>query len=120
MGLFALLSVLFNNAAVIFVSVAFFGLFANLQNAAIYTIPMELPEVTPRVGAVAFSFMLAAGNFGNFMGPLIVGYLTDWTGSFLPGFIICAVISLTLFVAGVILPETGPGAKRAKEPVLVR
>jgi MFS transporter, NNP family, nitrate/nitrite transporter len=112
MGTFALISILFNVPAVIFVSVVLFGLFGNLHNASIYTIPMELANVNARTGAVVFSFMLAAGNFGNFMGPLIVGYGRDLSGSYLPGFIICAVLSLGLFAAGLLIPETGPGGKK--------
>ena len=77
MGMLALASILFNNHVAIFLGVAFFGFFANLQNASIYTIPMELPDISPRTGAVVFSLMLAGGNFGNFMGPLIVGYLVS-------------------------------------------
>ena len=112
MGVFALTCVLFNNMALIFVSVALFGLFANLHNASIYTIPMELPDMNPRTGSIVFSFMLAAGNFGNFIGPLIVGYARDFTGSYIPGFIICAVLSLGLLFAGILIPETGPGRRK--------
>jgi MFS family permease len=112
MGTFAMIGILFNVPAVIFVSVACFGLFGNLHNASIYTIPLELPNVNPRTGAIVFSFMLAAGNLGNFMGPLIVGYGRDLSGSYLPGFIICAVLSLGLFAAGLLIPETGPGRKK--------
>jgi dipeptide/tripeptide permease len=56
----------------------------------LYTIPMELPNIRSRTGILVFSLMLAGGNFGNFMGPLIVGYIADLTGSYLPGYIICA------------------------------
>ncbi len=52
------------------------------------------------------------GNFGTFMGPLITGYLADLTGSYLPGIIIFAVFSLSLLVAGLMLPETGPAARK--------
>ena len=117
MGMLALASILFNNHVAIFLGVAFFGFFANLQNASIYTIPMELPDISPRTGAVVFSLMLAGGNFGNFMGPLIVGYAVDLTGSYLPGFIICAFISLMVFVASILLPETGPEVKKRVEVV---
>jgi cyanate permease len=58
------------------------------------------------------SAIQCGGNLGNFIGPLIVGYLADITGSYLPGFIICAVISLSLLVAGLLLQETGPKAKK--------
>jgi MFS family permease len=112
MGVFALAAVLFNNLASIFVSVALFGFFANFQNAVIYTIPMELSQGSSRNGAIIFSFMLAGGNFGNFLGPLVVGYAADITGSYLPGFTVCAVISLLVLFAGLLLPETGPGGKK--------
>jgi NNP family nitrate/nitrite transporter-like MFS transporter len=111
-GLSALSSVLFNNPVVIYLSIALFGVFSNLQAPMLFTIPMELPDASPRTGAIIISVMQCGGNLGNFMGPLIVGYLTDITGSYLPGFIICAVISLGLLVAGLLLPETGPKARR--------
>ena len=63
--------------------------------------------------SLVISAMQCAGNFGNFVGPLIVGYLADMTGSYLPGFIISATLSLSLLVAGLLLPETGPKARKA-------
>jgi cyanate permease len=57
--------------------------------------------------------MLVVGSTGNFAGPLLVGYLADSTGSYLPGFIICALISLGVLAAGLLLPETGPRAKKS-------
>jgi MFS family permease len=112
MGLSALGSIFFNNSAVIFVSIACFGIFSNLLGPALFTIPMELENLSVRAGTIVMFIMLVGGNFGNFMGPLFVGYLTDITGSYLPGFIICIVISLSLFVAGLLLPETGPKARK--------
>ena len=64
-----------------------------------------------RSGVVVISIMQCVGNIGNFIGPLLVGYLVDMTGSFLPGFVLATVASLTLLVAGFMLPETGPRAK---------
>jgi MFS family permease len=111
-GLSALSAVLFNNPVVIFLSVAAFGIFANLQSASLFTIPIELHKTSHRTGTIVIFVMLVAGNAGNFIGPLLVGYLADLTGSYLPGFIIAAVISLGLLVAGLLLPETGPRARR--------
>lgn len=112
MGLVALGCFMFNNPAIIFVSVALLGIFSSLQTASIFTIPMELPGVTPRTGAVVLALALSTGNIGGFMGPLIVGYLADLTGSYMPGFTICCALSLSLFVGGVLLPETGPRARK--------
>ena len=111
MGVAALSSVMFSNPLLIYVSVALFGVFSSLQAPTLFTIPMELPNCSPRTGALVISVMQCGGNLGNFIGPLLVGYLADMTGSYLPGFITCAVFSLSLLVAGVLLPETGPKAK---------
>ncbi len=111
-GLAALGCFMFNNLVIILISVLLFGVFSSLALPSIFTIPMELPDVTPRLGTVALALTLAAGNFGAFMGPLIVGYLADWTGSYLPGFVACSVLSFSLFIGGLLLPETGPRAKQ--------
>ncbi len=73
---------------------------------------MELPGVTPRTGAIVLALALGVGNVGGFAGPLIVGYLADLTGSYMPGLIICCALSLSLFAGGVLLPETGPRGKQ--------
>jgi len=112
MGLTALCAVLFNNLAVIILMVVLFGIFSGLQIPTLYTLPFELPNATPRTGAFVMFALQCGGNFGTFMGPLITGYLADLTGSYLPGIIIFAVFSLSLLVAGLMLPETGPAARK--------
>ena len=112
-GLSALCAVLFNNPVTIYVSVAMFGVFGNLHNPSLFTIPMELPDTPLRSGMVIFSVMQCGGNLGNFIGPLLVGYLGDATGSYLPGFITSIVLSFSLLIAGLLLPETGPKARLA-------
>jgi MFS family permease len=111
MGFFGMLAVLFNNYAVIIFFIACFGIMSNLQTPSLFTIPMELEGASSRSGAVVISAMQCGGNLGNFIGPLLVGYLAEVTGSYLPGFIICAVISLNLLVAGIMLKETGRRGK---------
>ena len=113
MGLAALCAVLFNNPVSIYASVALFGIFGNLQTPSIFTMPMELPNSSMRSGLVVLAVMQSGGNLGNFVGPLLVGYLADVTGSYLPGFFTAAVFSLTLLVAGLLLPETGPRGRAA-------
>ena len=113
MGLSAMGALLFNNPVLIFLTVACFGVFSNLQVPTLFTIPMELKNTSPRMGVLTINAMQCGGTLGAFAGPLIVGYLADVTGSYLPGFIICAVLSLSLFVVGLLLPETGPEARKA-------
>jgi cyanate permease len=114
MGLSALCSVLFDNSAAIYVSVICFGILSNLFGPTLFTIPFELPGMSPRNAAMVAFVMQIGGNFGNFIAPLIVGYLADATGSFLPGFIISAAMSLCLLVVGLMLPETGPAGRSTK------
>jgi cyanate permease len=42
---------------------------------------------------------------------VLVGWLHDTTGSFLPGLAIWAAFSWVLALGGLLLPETGPKAK---------
>jgi predicted MFS family arabinose efflux permease len=112
MGLSALTAVLFNNLAVIYIGVALYGIFGNLSSPSLFTIPMELPDMSMRSGVIVISVMIAGGNIGNFIGPLIVGFLTDITGSYLSGFVTVSVLSLSLLAAGLLLDETGPKAKK--------
>lgn len=112
MGLSALSAVLFNNPVIIYLSVGFLGIFSNIQTPSLFTIPMELPNMSLRSGVIVLLVMQVGGNLGSFISPLIVGYLADITGSYLPGFVTFSVFSLSLLVAGLLLPETGPKAKR--------
>jgi CP family cyanate transporter-like MFS transporter len=114
-GLCAVTAVLFNNMAIIVISVALFGIMGNIQNPSLFTIPMELPNMSIRSGVIVISVMQSGGNLGNFIAPLIVGYIADITGSYLPGFFICAALSLSLLAAGLLLPETGPKGKTASQ-----
>ena len=113
MGIAALSAVLFNNMVVIYCSIFLFGIFSNLQTPSLFTIPMELPNTSLRGGVAIMSVMQCGGNLGNFFGPLLVGYLADLTGSYLPGFFITAAFSLSLLAAGTLLPETGPKGNTA-------
>jgi MFS transporter, CP family, cyanate transporter len=110
-GLSALCAILINNSVSIYISVALFGVFGNLHNPSLFTIPMELPDTPLRSGIAIFSVMQCGGNLGNFVGPLMVGYISDATGSYLPGFVLAVVASYSLLVAGLLLPETGPQAR---------
>ena len=114
-GLSALCAILFNNPVTIYISVALFGVFGNIHNPSLFTIPMELPDTPLRSGVVIFSVMQCGGNLGNFVGPLLVGYLSDATGSYLPGFIMSVALSFSLLVAGLLLPETGPRRRIAAD-----
>jgi len=112
LGFAALGTFLVNNLSIIYVSIALFGICELIFMPVIFTVCMELPGTTPQVAALIIAAMLAIGNVLGFTGPLIVGFLTDITSSYLPGLVVCSVLSWSLLIGGLLLPETGPRAKR--------
>ncbi len=106
LGPFAMMCVFFNNPVVIYSCIACYGILNAIYGPTLFTIPFEIYKNSPRTAALVAFTVQVAGNIGNFIAPLMVGYLVDITGSFLPGFIISAVISLFMFLAGLLLPET--------------
>ena len=106
LGLFAMGAVLFNNMIVIYLSIACYGILNSLYGPTLFTIPFEIYKDSPRTAALVAFTVQIAGNIGNFITPLMVGYLIDITGSYLPGFIISAVLSFFMLLAGFLLPET--------------
>jgi len=84
------------------------GLLAWGFNPAYLTIPMELGYSAVAVGTVLSAVFTLTGLL-VFVLPLAVGALADATGSFVPGFAMATGLSCLLFVAGLLLPETGPG-----------
>jgi MFS family permease len=115
LGVLSVACYYFNNPFIIFPALALYGFFGVVYMPSVFTIPMELGGMTPRSGAIALSLALSAGNLGGFICPVMVGYLADFTGSYLPGFLICSVLSLSLLIGGLLLPETGPRGKKSQE-----
>ena len=96
---------LFSGNAGIYVSVVVLGVGSWFYVPTLLTIPMRLAGATPdRVAAVWGSFMTFSG-LGMFIFPILVGRLHDAYGSFYPGFIICAVASWALLIAGALMPK---------------
>ena len=103
------------NPAVIMASAVLLGIGLFIPTAAITTLLMELPGITPRhvslIMGTMFSFCYVVSAFA----PNLVAFLHDKTGSFVPGFAVLTVLSWVIFIAGFFLPETGPKA-RPKAP----
>ncbi|GEM_PF-6056556 len=69
--------------------------------------------MTPERVAMALAVALSLGNFAGFLSPLMVGFLTDRTGSYIPGLVMASVLSVSMFFSGRLLPETGPRGQAA-------
>ena len=108
-------SFLFTHPAGIYASVVLLGVGSWLYVPTLLTLPMRLAGATPeRVAAIWGSFMTFSG-LGMFIFPILVGELHDTTGSFFPGFAICAVASWTLLLAGVFMPRNAAAPRAATE-----
>ena len=70
------------------------------------TIPMDM-RLPYREVAVAQGLIRTLFPFSAMWGPLFVGLMEERTGSLFVGLMIVAPLALTLFVAGILLPETG-------------
>jgi len=95
----------------LYLVVAAMGFVSWLYLVSAFTLPMELPGMTPQGLGVVMATSLSVGNLANFASPLMVGALTDATGSYIPGFTVLSVMALSISVAGYLLPETGPKAR---------
>lgn len=100
-----------DTSVILYPSVGLLGILGWLYFPVMFTIPMELPNMTPRRVGMTVAIVLGMGNLTGFFAPLLVGFLRDQTGSFWLGLLICSLAPLSLLVVGYLLPETGPNAK---------
>ena len=96
------------NVALLSASAVVFGIGLFLWIAPLTTLAMELPGMTPRRLAMLNGFFYSVGYLAAFFAPVITGAMRDRTASFIPGFVLFAVFSWSLALAGLMLPETGP------------
>ena len=99
---------LIGNLVGIYFSVIVLGVGSWLYVPTIFSLPMEMPGMTPEKVAVVWGFILTVAGSGAFLSPLLVGALRDLSGSFMPGFIICAMAAWSLLAAGIFMPKLAP------------
>ena len=100
---------------ILLVAVLFTGLVQWAYEPALFTLPIELPGSSPERAGAIWAAILTVGNAASFIAPVFVGRVNDVTGSFIPGFVIVCATSLSLFVATLFIPETGPGRRKMGE-----
>jgi len=99
---------LFGNLSGIYLSVIVLGVGSWLYVPTLLSLPMELPGMTPEKVAIVWGFLMTISGFAMFASPLVVGGIRDISGSFMPGFAICAVAAWCLLVAGIFMPKVAP------------
>ena len=98
-------SFLIENVAGIYISVITLGIGAWVYQPILLTLPMDLPWMTPNKIAIVWGASMTVAGFGMFLSPIVVGASQDILGSFVPGFILCAVPASFLIFTGLLLPE---------------
>lgn len=66
-------------------------------------IPPDLDGIGARLTGTAVGFIFAVGEIGGFIGPFLIGFLHDATGSFTPGLGVLAAGGLVVVAAGSVL-----------------
>ena len=107
-------SFLLGGSAAAYPALLLLGVGNWLYLALLFTIPMELPDASPEEVSMMFAAIVTMGGILSFISPVTVGVLTDALGSYIPGFSIFGILSWSLVVAGLLLPETGPSVATAE------
>jgi len=76
------------------------------------TIPMELHASNPERVPIIMGAMMSVGSLFSFISPITVGMSADLLGSYLPGLVLFSILSWSLAICGMLLPETGPSKGR--------
>ena len=99
-------SFLFVDSVIIYMAVIVLGMGSWFYVPLLLSLPMEMKGMTPEKVAIVWGTFVTVGGIGMFVSPLLVGILRDISGTFLPGFFLCAVAGWLLLAAGVFLPRS--------------
>ena len=103
---------LLGDPAGIYVSLVLVSIGSWLYVPTLLSRSMELVGMVPSYVAIVWGSFMTFSGFGMFISPIIVGAARDVSGSFMPGFAICAIASLTLLLAGIAMTKS-PAPSRA-------
>ncbi|OLS26980.1 MAG: putative galactarate transporter [Candidatus Thorarchaeota archaeon AB_25] len=86
-------------------SLVIYGIVSGAVMPLMLVIMMDLPEVGAEYTGIASGLFFSIGSSTGFIGPILVGYLTDLTDSFLPALILIAVVVEAMIVLAFVLKE---------------
>ena len=94
-----------DSIVIVLVFLFFAGACAMAVPPMLATIAMDI-GLKPREVAVTLGLMRTLFPLGAVFGPIVCGLIQDLTGSLFWGLSICTPMALSLFVVGILLPET--------------
>ncbi|MGD9381602.1 MAG: MFS transporter [Candidatus Thorarchaeota archaeon] len=74
------------------IALTVYGIFSGAMMPVLLVVLMDLPDVGAEYTGIASGVYFSVGAMFGFIGPTIVGYLTDITGTFLPAIILLALV----------------------------
>ncbi|TFH01691.1 MAG: MFS transporter [Candidatus Thorarchaeota archaeon] len=80
------------SSSFLLISLVVYGIVSGAVMPLMLVTMMDLPNVGSEYMGIASGLFFSIGASMGFIGPIFVGYLTDLTGSFLPAFIILAIV----------------------------
>lgn len=92
-----------STVAVVFVLVVLSGFFIQLAVGLLFTYVREL--VRPSVATTAVAALTGASSIGSFVAPIAAGVLIERTGSYLPAFLLAALVGLVGLAMAYVTPE---------------
>ena len=106
-------SFLLGDGPLLYAALLMLGFASWFYLPVLFTIPLELPEASETRVALTYGTMMTIASFFAFLSPLFVGTSTDILGTYNVGFVVLALLALTLLAGGIVLPETGSGREPA-------
>lgn len=89
--------------AVVLVLVVLSGFFIQLAVGLLFAYVRELAH--PSVASTAVAALTGASSLGSFAAPVVAGVLIERTGSYLPAFLLAAVVGLVGLAMAYVTPE---------------
>lgn len=87
------------------VSLILYGISTYAILPLLIVVLMELPQIGAEYMGAAGGLFFSIGEVGGFLGPSIVGFLLDFTGSALPGIITLTVVVEVMLIFTLLLKE---------------
>jgi len=94
-----------NVGIILILSLILYGIFSAGMFPLLFVTMMEVPEVGSEFMGVASGLWFSVGAVGGFIGPYLVGYLLDVTGSTYWGIVALAVIMELSLIASLMLKK---------------
>jgi cyanate permease len=91
--------------ASLLVSLIVYGIFSGAVMPLMLVVMMDLPEVGADYTGIASGLFFSIGACMGFIGPILVGYLTDLSGSFIPALILLAIVVAIMILPTIFLRE---------------